>query len=395
MLNINKEAIREIDEYLREKITKHLKEKMSRKTLVFKERDSLESLFDKGKIDFRFLNDYFNPDFDFSTYIKFFNIYNTHEINEIINLKRSDLKEYRELINTVILEKDLIGRIIQIINNHHRLVLRKEIFTTIKELYQSKQYQSFVNLAVIQVEGLFYDLCLELNGGVAEQNIGKLVEKVEKSYKYNKYLYHMITPYFLFEFPEIRNKVAHDGIINDINLEDLANELILDIFCIVQQINSPSLPINNVKCLLEKIVAKTGIEINKQDNYETIIYELFVCSGFAINDEYNIYKQIKDRIKYKKVYEFYSIGKTDNFEGIKLDVAVDQLMDVFEDIRFWDIIIKHSNGFNGNEFGFRLLDTLVKEFVGYFQKDHPVKKKCIEAAKFLDQVRNKYIAKSE
>jgi len=62
-----------------------------------------------------------------------------------------------------------------VIKSHHLLKKREGIFEILSSLYRDEKYQSFINLSVIQVEGLFYDFCLILNDEIEFDNLGTLI----------------------------------------------------------------------------------------------------------------------------------------------------------------------------------------------------------------------------
>ena len=65
---------------------------------------------------------------------------------------------------------------------HNILKRRLEVFNTLKTLYAEKKWQSFISLAVLQIEGLFHDCCnvLKINELVVRQ---ELWLKVDKSFR--------------------------------------------------------------------------------------------------------------------------------------------------------------------------------------------------------------------
>ncbi|APU87075.1 hypothetical protein [Clostridium botulinum] len=124
------------------------------------------------------------------------------------------------------------------IANHHLFIKRKEIFETLYDLYNHEKFESFINLAVIQIEGLFYDFCLILNDEKEieniDENIGTLSVKAEKVFANNKFLWLSAYPYFAYDAPIFRNKIAHNGLYNSNNNKNFANELILDLYFITE-----------------------------------------------------------------------------------------------------------------------------------------------------------------
>ena len=98
----------------------------------------------------------------------------------------------------------------------------------IARLYEEKHYQSFVALGLLQLEGLFFDICSIRYDD--KENAGSLVEKAEKALSNKSEISYMrYYPYFAFDVPVKRNEIAHTGFIKARNLEQIANELLLDL----------------------------------------------------------------------------------------------------------------------------------------------------------------------
>lgn len=51
---------------------------------------------------------------------------------------------------------------------------------------------------------------------------------------------HTLYPYFAFDIPDLRNQVAHKGIVENVDIELLAYELVLDLNCIVGLVEKES-----------------------------------------------------------------------------------------------------------------------------------------------------------
>lgn len=235
---INKEARDKILEYLANGLSAALYESKGKK---WAERESDEAsmlLFD-SRYDYAFFRKYYDPDYDFSTEAKFrfalgVNLFSMLEtVQEKIDLKAKSPDEFAHMIDSTVSEEHYIQSLRDKVYQHYYLNRRGEIFDTLVDLYTSGKYVSFITLAIVQLEGIFYDCLTILNRKELGSKAGTLVEKVDKVFSSHKVTKQALYPYFAFDVPNLRNEIAHNGIIGSENLEHLCNETILDIWCIV------------------------------------------------------------------------------------------------------------------------------------------------------------------
>lgn len=119
-----------------------------------------------------------------------------------------------------------LDRIRGLITQSHILNRRKKILETLLEHYMRQDYLSFINMAPLQVEGIFHDICLEVGVKQAELDISSLNLKLSKLGAVLGYSLNY--EYYAFKFPVIRNAVAHGELIED-GLEHAAMMLMLDL----------------------------------------------------------------------------------------------------------------------------------------------------------------------
>ena len=164
--------------------------------------------------------------------------------------KRNELKqiypqpnraEFHKRMSAYVKENGVLEKIQEFINGHHRLDRRKKIFSEAFAAYSGNSKYLFCNVIPSQIEGIFYDYCLEL--GIAEESVNNatLSEKLQliinKNPAYSEY------EYYNFRFPLIRNRAAHGRLIED-DIDYLADYLLLDLYDVCRLITSNNLRVN-------------------------------------------------------------------------------------------------------------------------------------------------------
>lgn len=140
-----------------------------------------------------------------------------------------DKQKYLVKFKRYIKEYEICEDIRELIERIYVLKDRKDVINDAIELYERGRYLSFINLAAIQIEGLFNDYLKELE---IEKDLQSIIQKVELLRK-KDYIWGYT--YYAFEFPDVRNKIAHGNIL-DRNLEEKAMELLTDIYNILSSI---------------------------------------------------------------------------------------------------------------------------------------------------------------
>ncbi len=149
--------------------------------------------------------------------------------NIIESLRNNSIVEYKDFLARYIQEKSICEYIIESVNNNHVIHKRLNVLKGALENYKSKQYLSFVNIAAIQIEGMFYDYCFEMDIQPKKLNsftINTKLDRLHDKQVFNAY------EYFAIDFPLIRNKVAHGLLTNGediIEIEKIAHETLLDL----------------------------------------------------------------------------------------------------------------------------------------------------------------------
>lgn len=112
--------------------------------------------------------------------------------------------------------------------------------------FANDDYISFANMAPLQIEGIFSDICHDIK---TQNNKIKLPSLNDKIRHINDNTFFPYYEYYAFEFPVLRNHVAHGGL-KDGDLKDAALRLMLDLLSVCDFSTSDSVPINEaLTCL--------------------------------------------------------------------------------------------------------------------------------------------------
>ena len=228
------------------------------------------------------------------------------------------------------------------------------------------------------MEGLFYDICSIIYG--EKENAGTLVEKAEKALRAGNNIGFMrYYPYFAFDVPILRNEIAHTGMINSVDLERKADELILDLNAVVQMAKMESDGKFRIFLMIFDKIKPINNPIDREIN-KKLVHELFASNAVAPDSFWTLLKKPED---YKDELAFYK--KEDELqEGYAdLPTIVEMISAMVRELPFWcemfdlmsHIISKENKGIvieNWKKF----LLKLSHDYVGILSGD--AKKKCTE-----------------
>lgn len=390
---INVEAKNEIEDFLANSAIDYIKNRVKNKKKWKRSTDGLGKLFDVPPYKYSNYKRYYSPDYDFSTDSKYqFLLYNNSDrIQGKIDLKKNDIESYYSDLELNIIQNGLLEKILSGVNSHHVLWKRKEIFESLYHLYGQEKYQTFINLAVIQVEGLFYDFCLILNDEIESNNFGTLSVKAERVFSKNPSLWLSAYPYFAFDVPVFRNKIAHNGFWDVKNLKNFSNELIYDLYSIISAIKySGKLPFNLLGIFMSLRKNVKTIEFSPKD-YKAIIVDLFGSS--QVWDIKGIIELINNREGKKEVLEFYSMEFPECKISTNLYEECCRLAKIIEDKRFWEEIMQMLSLVEKQEKGkpydfVSFSQSIVNSYIGKFQKESELKTMCVLLKKELERFKD-------
>jgi hypothetical protein len=243
------------------------------------------------------------------------------QLYELEELYKNDQPTFFNSAQEHIINHNIIDSIYQKIDTNHCLNARKNVLLPALEFYNSNKKILFLNLIALQIEGIFYDYCLEL--GISKQalrqaSIGAKLDEINsrnpelfdfKLFRFTSYAFE----YFKFHFPLLRNKVAHGKLINleDQECDNLACLLLLDLNFVCNLIVSYHLPVNLLVEILKKI--KSGK--HEISDFVKIKYTIF----------YEENKTSNKNLLEEKVLEFYHLN--DTLKSIKGNLIEDPFFD--------------------------------------------------------------------
>lgn len=388
-LKINEEAQQEIMCFLRDELKKYLIDVDFDAQKREEEKEELTLTFLNARYNYSFVKEYYDKDFDYSTgvkvcYLPNVDFYNGMQMEEMyIKMHQEEPAKYYDEIKKIVDDYNIMNAVASSIENNFHLNKRSEIFTELVSLFTTKSYQSFVALGLLQLEGLFYDLC-EIKFGEKE-NHGTLTEKVGKLFSDNEISFMKYYPYFAFDVPVNRNQIAHKGIIETNELERIAYDLVLDlnaVTCIVKQVSEYKFRlarmINAGVCDLNAEGFKS--ETMDEELCEKLILELMR----SLNVGYGDFSQvIKNPNAFEVEFVFYEQW------GVYADevITIREISKIVRSDMFWEILCKVVKKYMDTEskcdslfvFSNQMKNEYIKELQGEAERF------CVEISKVLKE----------
>ena len=386
---LNQKAKDDVIEFLTNKLVLFIADSKTYRYLD-REQDQLTMLFLNGRYDYASNRHYYNIDYDFGTeakmrFIPGVNLQDMQEtIDEYVSLHSNAPEEYENIIDKIVSQNNCIEFITEKVSGTYHLAHRKELFNTLVSLYNAGEYQSYIALAVIQLEGIFYDCCTILNQREAKQNFGTLIEKVDKVFSQHRVTKQAIYSHYAFTIPNLRNEIAHKGFSAESNLFHQANELTLDLYtvvywcCKLEQDKFYSI----YQAYEENIEA--GIDSDKYDRQ--VLTTLFSCYQLFDREFVDI---LADPAQYISELDFYrSLAPSEDVVTIK--ERVNTISGIVKRESFWKVISgeldsvtehKHGTPYDFVDFVIHLRNAVIP----VLSKDTPEKLACQEVSKKLKQ----------
>ncbi len=336
-----------------------------------------------------FYKRYYDFDYDFSTeakirFIPGIRIDNYLDvIKQYIDLKKRNYSAYKAEIARMITENNVLEYLCSRIEVHNLMRRRIEIFNTLKYLYGEEKWQSFVALAVLQIEGLFFDCCNALKLNDLSKTAGTFVEKVEKSFRDNDIIMMSVYPYYNFDVPDIRNEIAHTGFYQSDDLNHLANELILDLNTVISWIYRITHEKYTVlKMIDDKLDEEPQACVEKKAM--TLVCEMLSCTSVADYKYLDLLKCPTDFL------EEMQCMKTPNGYW---DEIINKIMAIIKTEEFWRYIdnnISETDLYEQNKpYNFvALADKLKNTFISVLMANSPEKNACQRVAAKVQRCKN-------
>jgi len=389
---INKEAKDEIVEFLHNKLKDYILEHTYDILKRAEDRDELSMLFLKGRYKFAEMHDYYNINFDFSTYAKVNYLPDVDLIHRMkttanyLKQKKENPTEYYIQMKQLVDDKQMMQGLATRIEKNYYLTKRKDLFNLLVSLFEEKNYQAFIALGLLQLEGVFYDYCLVKFG--EKDNMGTLVEKVDKSFNGNEKMVMFYYPYFAFDVPIMRNEIAHKGIIDLTNIEEKAYYLILDLNSVIKMVEDEST--DKLKLFFMIFEELVKIDSSAPDYMTKLNKQLFfeLLANKFLTQNY-FWQLLKEPERYKEEILFYA---KDNLPEGYADATtvVPSIAGLLKNEEFWIVVEEEVNKCKNinNEIPKELYDLallLKNDYIGIL-KDN-AKQKCIELSAILSKVK--------
>lgn len=389
---INKDARIEIINFLETGLKNYLLENEFDALRREEENDGLTKLFMDRRYKYAHLKEYYDMSFDYAacvraSYIPGVKLEESFKTEKsLLELKNSNPYQYKVKMHKLVEDKHIIQNIVNRVTQNYYLFKRKEIFENMSECFINKNYQSFLALGLIQLEGMFYDLCKIKFGD--KENMGTLVEKVQKSLDGgNGYRFMRFYPYFAFDVPIMRNEIAHKGMMDSTDIEEAAYNLVLDLNTVSSMVKDESYDKFIVFLMTHEEMIKVDSdhpdspEFNRELNRK-LIFELIQNS--VIENDY-FWKVLKAPLDYKEELTFYA--QDDLPEGyIDLPGIVMKISTLLRQEGFWIALYEAVNEYVEKEediqkelsdFAKRLKNDYISELTG------GAKEACIKLAKII------------
>lgn len=246
-------------------------------------------------------------------------------------------------------------------------------------------------MASIQLEGIFYELvCIKFG---AKERQGTLVEKVEKAFKNSPHLMQTLYPYFAFDIPELRNEIAHKGIVHGHDLKLTAYELVLDLNCVLYLTERASTEkFNNFLTIHDKLneVKSTG----DKTTYMTEICSCILGELYASNMiRYEFFWDLLVAPEnYDDEMDYYRPENLGEGEYCLKDV-VHRISDLVKGDIFWSVVLSAcddilSKGAGSSREFVRFIEMLKSRFIGIL--DGNAKKTCCQVNAKIEAIKEQF-----
>ena len=387
--NLNKEALREINGFIASRIPSFLSEHNCDTLKRECEKDGLSDLFYRNRYKFAWHKDYYSIDYPYEinvkvrTYIreKYRLEQFIEEERKLLNLYFSSPEQFWRKMDRYIEADHVMQNILERISNDYNLHKRQEIFETLNSLFSEGKYQSFITLGLIQIEGLFDDYC-QIRFGESE-NQGTLVEKAQKTLETNEYNLLQMYPYFAFDIPLLRNKVAHKGMLKTEDAKRIAYNLVLDLNTLTQMVKNESMD----KFFCAIIVHEKFLEWKPKNDgdtdelYDMLLKELLIIDKMANTHFWKVLKNPED---YKNEIEFYR--KDDLPEGyVDLPGIIDVIAQMVRSEGFWKAMHRLVDEYVTSTVNWEEVEEFARKMKNEYIAilDGTAKIECIEVAKII------------
>lgn len=341
----------------------------------------------RKQYDYDIYRIYYNPKND-STILAMLQYLKDDEYIKLKNLKQKNSDEYIKTLTFMIDYFKVLVNIEKIINENYILKKRLNIFKQIILFYQNNNWEMVINLISIQMEGLFFDYTkfTEMNENKKVKRQLSLKNKIE--ILEDNYYGNILIPYFKFDFPTIRNTIAHEGIMQFDNIEKTAKELLLICYNLLGMFTASYLPYNNLIFLFNNIEKKNKIMSFR----EKIFYNLDVFDRVINKDEdSNVYKLLCNLDQIKDKLSGYKLSNGMN----AYEYAQSVLKEISNEDSLEDIYNQLNSEYNFSKGMLNVFKNLSINLLNYFKVNSKQKNYCQLILKRINEINIEKINQSD
>lgn len=274
------------------------------------------------------------------------------ESGQWINLRTQDLNKYVRELKQHISEHQVLQYLRQKIDSLYCLQERKNILNTIIDSFENQNYVVFMNLVVIQIEGLFYDMFVDANIQNRLDGQFDLFEKDDLKSKMEKNDTSMgleeAALYFKFFFNSmIRNKVAHGrNCFKEEEYERISFELLLDLQYVIHLLEKHSdtnEAVEYIKNTVRWLEFSFSGQCTEKQIYEKLLNSL---NGNVIKHRNNFIGYVDS---HQELYWIFNPYYEAAYEYAGVIELRDKLRGYLTNENFWDYVLKYIQSYDEQE----------------------------------------------
>ena len=269
-----------------------------------------------------------------------------------INLRTQDLNKYIQELKQHTSEQQVLEYLRQKIDSLYCLQDRKNILNTIIDSFENQNYVVFMNLVVIQIEGLFYDMFVDANIQNRLDGQFDLFEKDDLKSKMEKNDTSMgleeAALYFKFYFNSmIRNKVAHGrNCFKEEEYERISFELLLDlqyVLHLLEKHSDTNEAVEYIKNTVRWLEFSFSGQCTEKQIHEKLLNSL---NGNVLKRRNNFIGYVDS---HQELYWIFNPYYEAAYEYAGVIELRDKLRGYLTNENFWDYVLKYIQSYDEQE----------------------------------------------
>lgn len=219
-------------------------------------------------------------------------------------------EDFHRLMRDYIADYKVADEVLSLIGKNHYLNERSYILVPALEQYKQGNKSIFLHIAPSQIEGILRDYC-------TASEIDEII-KVKKGF--------CSSEYFKFEFPIIRNKIAHGELIKAQDIDFFSDFTLLDLLYVSNRITSDNFLLNRVLSCIQQ-----AYEFN--DNTSLVMLAMaFASREFSIPEFYQMEDKITELKTHFKKNEFFNhLSKLSAFNNKIINKGIKEIVIYLKD----------------------------------------------------------------